>query len=128
MSMLFWRASVLLEKFLKRVTDLQTWVDFAGIFSLWVPTHNIECDSVLRCQWSKAPQNSTAAFSCEHFSTLFHTKIGQMWMSNSAATRPTSGGTGIRSFFSKLRKPSDLQIPPAQSPVRKVVLLIAKSF
>ncbi|KAM3725544.1 nucleoprotein [Dirofilaria immitis] len=35
-------------------------------------------------------------------------------MSNSAATRPTTGGTGIRSFFSKLRKPSDLQIPPAQ--------------
>ncbi|VDO26276.1 unnamed protein product [Brugia timori] len=41
-------------------------------------------------------------------------KIEYNGMSNSAATRPTSGGTGIRSFFSKLRKPSDLQIPPAQ--------------
>uniref|UniRef100_A0A8R1XV56 cGMP-dependent protein kinase n=1 Tax=Onchocerca volvulus TaxID=6282 RepID=A0A8R1XV56_ONCVO len=35
-------------------------------------------------------------------------------MSNSAATRSTTGGTGIRNFFSKLRKPSDLQISPAQ--------------
>ncbi|VDM99849.1 unnamed protein product [Thelazia callipaeda] len=35
-------------------------------------------------------------------------------MSNTTGTRPTSGGTGIRNFFNKLRKSSDLQIPPAQ--------------
>uniref|UniRef100_A0A0M3HZE4 Uncharacterized protein n=1 Tax=Ascaris lumbricoides TaxID=6252 RepID=A0A0M3HZE4_ASCLU len=35
-------------------------------------------------------------------------------MSNSAAARPSSGGTGIRSFFSKLRKPSDLQMSATQ--------------
>uniref|UniRef100_A0A915PJU6 Uncharacterized protein n=1 Tax=Setaria digitata TaxID=48799 RepID=A0A915PJU6_9BILA len=44
-------------------------------------------------------------------------------MSNSAAARPTSGGTGIRSFFSKLRKPSDLQIPPAQPTMLGLKLL-----
>ncbi|KAH7700609.1 hypothetical protein AAVH_32268, partial [Aphelenchoides avenae] len=35
-------------------------------------------------------------------------KLGKLSMSNSTAgTRPATGGTGIRNFFSKLRKPSD---------------------
>ncbi|KHN80829.1 hypothetical protein Tcan_01986 [Toxocara canis] len=43
-------------------------------------------------------------------------------MSNSAAARPSSGGTGIRSFFSKLRKPSDLQMSTTQRQVARKCL------
>ncbi|VDK86476.1 unnamed protein product [Litomosoides sigmodontis] len=55
---------------------------------------------------------SKLALEAEKGSALLH--VFPLQMSNSTAAKPTSGGSGIRSFFSKLRKPSDLQISPAQ--------------